>query len=246
MNDTSVIAVSPSTASRVIGIATIAISSGTRASADANTNASTPSAPTPATRVSLRNDGPALVLGCLLEHGAAGQHHVGAAHEPTVGRALRGLDHLRVDLGGAWVGLVLDLRMHDRVCRLSVVGDERVVTGRAVRGDPGAREGVGEPTLELAQVGANRGVVGADPARQLDDGDQGLHYPTRREPLLDLLVGRERLARGHAELVVELVGDTRGAEHARDREHDPEHGDRALVGEDEVGELSHGASLGWV
>ena len=56
MNDTSVIAVSPSTASRVIGIATIAISSGTSARADANTNASTPSAPTPAIKVSLRND----------------------------------------------------------------------------------------------------------------------------------------------------------------------------------------------
>ena len=51
---------SPQTASSVTGIATTAISSGTRASADAKTNTSTISAPTPARSVSFRKPGPPL------------------------------------------------------------------------------------------------------------------------------------------------------------------------------------------
>ena len=224
-------------------IETNAITIGTTARNDANTNASTASAPSAPSIASSRSPGPsescAAVLGQRVE---ARQVHRLAGDRRALERRARRLLGLRV-LAERRVGV--GLRVDDRERRAAVLREEGPVAGRGVRREPRAGQRPLELLVDLPQVGLHLRRVGARALRQRHDREQRRGVAAGAAVVLgDGDVGLPALLVGHGELGIEGVRGGSGGRDAGDRQDDPAEHDGALVGEDPAGQRGHGATSG--
>ena len=113
-------------------IETIAIRIGTNASSDANTNASTTSAPSPPSIASTRTPGPLAAAGLVLERVEAGDVDRRTRDRVAGEHPRGGLRRLRV----VAERLVVRRRVGEHERRAAVGGDERAVAGRRERRRP--------------------------------------------------------------------------------------------------------------
>ena len=152
-------------------IDTTAITIGTSARNEANTKASTASAPRPPSSASSEHAGPAVAARrVLLQRVEAGQVHRRPGHRrrraapPAARFSAFGLSP------NGCVGS--RRRIGDRERRAAVGGHERAVAGRCVGGDPRAGQGALEPRVDAREVGADAGRVDRLARRQRHDRQQ--------------------------------------------------------------------------
>jgi hypothetical protein len=184
----------------------------------------------------------AAVLGAVSRAGAqgieAGHLDRSAADGDPVERRL-GLPGFALPGIDAALGRDVD----QREGRPAVVGHERPVVRRGVRGDPR----VGKRRLDLRhgrrQIRLHAGRVDRLALGKRDDRDERSNVSPVAVDGSDLAVGGERLAR-HVELLLErLVGRTH-SRHARHGEDRPEPDDELLVQQDPPRERGHRVALG--
>ena len=241
MGDTAVSSVSPSSSTNVVMIATIAIRIGTTASAEANTNSSTTSAPTPPMIASASTPGPSLPP---LSSASASKPvtWTGCAGDR---RALeRVARHPRRVGVVAEVRLVRPGRVDERVHGAAVLRGEDAVAGRGVGRDARAGQRLLERRVDLREVAAHARRLDRLARGQRDDRQQRDRLAAGAAVALgDLDVGDRALLVGHRQLLRERPRGRAGGEDAGDGRGDPEGDDDALVREDPTRERGHARTL---
>ena len=220
-----------------------AITIGTIARKDANTNARTASAPRAPSIASRRSPGPPESSPLSSASASKPVRCTGwpATVEPLQRRA-RSLLRLRV-LAERRVGV--RLRVDDRERRAAVLRQERLVAGRGVRGEPRAGQRLLQLLVDLPEVRLHLRRVGARALRQGHDRDQRRGVAAGAAVVLgDVDVRLPALLVGHGELGIECVCGGSGGRDAGDRQDDPADHDGALVGEDPAGQRGHGVTSG--
>ena len=214
-----------------------AITIGTKARNEAKTNASTSSAPTPPITASRSTPGPSLSPPLSSASASKPVRCTGLAATcaPLTARlAAFGLGVL------AELGIRVRPRVDDGEERAPVLGDEALVAGGRVGGDPRPPAALLEPGVELLQVRPDVRRVHALALRQRD------HREERRAAVAvavvalgDLDVGLPALLVGDGELGLERVRGGPGGHEPGNGQHDPRDYDRALVGEDPASQRRH-------
>ena len=162
--------VSPSSSRKVVRIETAAVKIGTKARNEANTKASTIRAPKPPTKASSRTPGPSLSLPLS---SASASKPVRCTGSPAIVMfASAALAAFSAAGFSPNCSLGIGRRVDDRVHGAPVVGDERVVAGRGVGGDPRSGQGLLQPGVDLGQPGRDLRRVHALPLGQSDHGQQ--------------------------------------------------------------------------
>ena len=242
MTDTSVATASGQMSRKVVGIATIAMSSGTIAIHEANTKARTRSAPAPGDQ-GLDDDARATVLRpvgrCRAQRVEPGDVHRGPLHGDA-GQGL--LRRARLGLPGVHAAERRDGDERER--RAPVRGHEGPVVRRRVGGDAG----VGQRGLDLRhrrlQLPGDAGCVdGRAPGQRHDRHDRS-DVSAVAVDRCDAAVGDGRLASRDVERRRQRVPGGLHRREPADRQDDPESDDELLVSQHPPGEGGHRVVVG--
>ena len=182
--------VSPSSSRKLVMIDTTAITSGTTASTEANTNSKHDERAEPAEQRLDEHAGAGVAAGGRRQRVEAGHVHRRAADGHAGERVRR---RARRSAVGAEVVGARARRVGERVDGAAVAGDERAVAGRGVGGDARAREGRGELRVDAREVGAHAGRGDRLPRRERGDRQERVGLAAVAVALGDLRVGQRAL-----------------------------------------------------
>ena len=182
--------------------------------------------------------GPVGVLAGVLEEGVEAREVNGRARD---GRALKRGARCLLGCGVlAEGGLRIRRGIDDGESGGAVGRDERVVAGRGIGSDAGARERFGEGGVDLLEVGDHGFGVDGLALRQGHDRKERRGVAARAAVVLgDDLVGLPALLVRDRELGLERLGRRSCGRDPRDRQKDPADGDDAFVCENPAGETCH-------